>query len=98
MPNGDKILKAASALADELTDDIFLAKTREEHIRVTARANAATELLFLLTELQGEDGGQPLTGLYNIASTTTDVACSNCGDDSATDGYDLCTECLTAAG
>lgn len=96
MPNGKKILKAASALADELTDDIFLAKTREEHIRVTARANAATELLFLLTEAQAEDGGQPLTGIYNIASTPTDRTCSNCGDELTTDGYDLCTECLTA--
>ena len=73
MPNGDKILKAASALADELTDDIFLAKTREEHIRVTARANAATELLFLLTETQAEDGGQPLTGIYNTAAQQTDA-------------------------
>jgi hypothetical protein len=28
-------------LADRLTDDIALSKTREEHIRVTARANEA---------------------------------------------------------
>jgi len=96
MPNGDKILKAASALADELTDDIFLAKTREEHIRVTARANAATELLFLLTELQDEDGGEPLTGIYNIASSPTGGTCSNCETEPVTNGHDLCTECLTA--
>lgn len=43
-----KILEAASALADELKADIPLAKTREEHIRVTARANAAAELVNLL--------------------------------------------------
>lgn len=36
--------EAARELAEELTDDIKLSKTREEHIRVTARANAATAL------------------------------------------------------
>lgn len=36
--------EAARALAGELTDDIKLSKTREEHIRVTARANSATAL------------------------------------------------------
>lgn len=38
------LLQAARDLADELRNDIDLAKTREEHIRVTARANAAREL------------------------------------------------------
>ena len=32
-------------LAARLQDDIELSKTREEHIRVTARANEAAELL-----------------------------------------------------
>lgn len=45
----DKILEAASALAADLKADIPLAKTREEHIRVTARANAAAELVNLLS-------------------------------------------------
>ena len=42
------LLTVAEELARNLTDDIPLAKTREEHIRVTARANRATELLNLL--------------------------------------------------
>jgi hypothetical protein len=41
----DRILDIAEELATVLTADIPLAKTREEHIRVTARANQATELL-----------------------------------------------------
>ena len=44
-----EILKLAAALAEELAADIALAKTREEHIRVTARANAAAQLLNVLT-------------------------------------------------
>ena len=44
----NKILEAARALAENLTDDISLSMNREEHIRVTARANAATELYNLL--------------------------------------------------
>jgi len=45
----EKLIETARALADDLQSDIPLAKTREEHIRVTARANAALELLNLLT-------------------------------------------------
>jgi hypothetical protein len=45
----DNLLTVAEELARDLTADIPLAKTREEHIRVTARANRATELLNLLT-------------------------------------------------
>jgi hypothetical protein len=44
----DKILDIAEELAKLLTADIPLAKTREEHIRVTARANHATELVNLI--------------------------------------------------
>ena len=40
----EEIIEAARALADELSNDIKLATTREEHIRVTARANAAAAL------------------------------------------------------
>lgn len=40
----EEILEAARSLADELSKDIQLASTREEHIRVTARANAAAAL------------------------------------------------------
>lgn len=40
----DFLLEAARELADQLSKDIPLATTREEHIRVTARANAAAAL------------------------------------------------------
>ncbi len=45
----NNLLAIAEELARNLTDDIPLAKTREEHIRVTARANRATELFNLMT-------------------------------------------------
>jgi hypothetical protein len=45
MPGNNNIQKLAQDLAASLYDDIALAKTREEHIRVTARANAAAELI-----------------------------------------------------
>lgn len=45
----ENIIEAAARLSGELTADIIMSKTREEHIRVTARANAALELLHMLT-------------------------------------------------
>jgi hypothetical protein len=54
--NNNLQLELASQLAASLKADINLAKTREEHIRVTARANAAAELLTELTTLDSEDG------------------------------------------
>lgn len=45
----ENIIEAITQLSGELTADIPLAKTREEHIRVTARANAAVALLHMLT-------------------------------------------------
>lgn len=54
--NNNLQLELASQLAASLKADIDLAKTREEHIRVTARANAAAELLTELTTLDSEDG------------------------------------------
>ena len=38
------LLEAARELSTELSKDIESCKTREEHIRVTARANAAAAL------------------------------------------------------
>ncbi len=35
----------AARLAERLQEDVQLSKTREEHVRVTARANEALELL-----------------------------------------------------
>ena len=54
--NNNNQLELAAELAASLKADIDLAKTREEHIRVTARANAAAELLTELTTLTSEDG------------------------------------------
>jgi hypothetical protein len=45
------LLEAARELSDNLSKDIEKCQTREEHIRVTARANAAAALYNgLLTE------------------------------------------------
>lgn len=44
MMTTEQLLEAARALANDLASDIPLSKTREEHIRVTARANAAAAL------------------------------------------------------
>lgn len=52
--NNNLRLELASELAASLKEDIGLAKTREEHIRVTARANAAVALLTELTTLDSE--------------------------------------------
>jgi hypothetical protein len=54
--NNNNQLELAAQLAASLKADIDLAKTREEHIRVTARANAAAELLTELTTLDSENG------------------------------------------
>jgi hypothetical protein len=51
-----KIIEAARDLADKLTADIPFSKTREEHIRVTARANAALEIYNMLSEAASENG------------------------------------------
>lgn len=40
----EQIREAARELAENLLADIPLCKTREEHIRITARANAAAAL------------------------------------------------------
>lgn len=51
----DFLLEAARELADELNKDIQLAKTREDHIRVTARANAAAALYNSMISSTEED-------------------------------------------
>ena len=45
MTANNNLVSLAQELAANLHADIGLAKTREDHIRVTARANAAAELL-----------------------------------------------------
>ncbi len=49
----EQVREAARELADSLHSDIALCTTREEHIRVTARANAAAALYNVMTS---EDG------------------------------------------
>lgn len=44
----NNLIELAERLAARLNEDIPLSKTREEHIRVTARANEAAELLNLI--------------------------------------------------
>jgi hypothetical protein len=46
-----KILAAAREHAERLTADIPLARVRDEHIRVTARANESVLLLTALEEI-----------------------------------------------
>lgn len=43
--------EAARQLAVELAADVEQAKTREEHIRVTARANEAARIAYMLSHL-----------------------------------------------
>ena len=48
VPAMSDIIEMARDLATQLQEDIALSKNREEHIRVTARANAATDLANML--------------------------------------------------
>lgn len=45
----EELLKIAGAHAARLEEDIKLCRTRDEHLRVTARANEAFEILNRLT-------------------------------------------------
>jgi len=70
---GNEYFDLAERLAARLFADITLAKTREEHIRITARANEASELLVLLTELKtassGVDQEEPLYEFDTVTFT-----------------------------
>lgn len=46
------IIELARELAERLAEDVALASTRMEHVRVTARANAAANLLLALQETE----------------------------------------------
>lgn len=50
----EKIFEAARELADELSADIQKCSTRTEHVRVTARANAAADLVDMLARLDDD--------------------------------------------
>jgi len=49
-----ELAATARALAEVLTEDVALASTREEHVRLTARANAAQTLATSLEEVTDE--------------------------------------------
>jgi hypothetical protein len=51
----DALLEEAQQLATQLQDDIKLASTRLEHVRLTARANEAALLAERLKELNTND-------------------------------------------
>jgi len=51
----DALLEEAQQLAAQLQDDIKLASTRLEHVRLTARANEAALLAERLKELNTND-------------------------------------------
>lgn len=55
---GTNNLELMRELAARLQDDIVLAKSREEHIRLTARANAAAALLEEMRISEVEPGGE----------------------------------------
>jgi hypothetical protein len=48
----EQLLKLAQLHLERLENDIKLARTRDEHIRVTARANEASEMVNGLLKLQ----------------------------------------------
>lgn len=50
----EKIFEAARALAEQLRADIEKCSTRAEHIRATARANEAAELVGMLLVLEDD--------------------------------------------
>jgi hypothetical protein len=56
--NPREIIEMVRSHAQGLDDDVNLTATRMEHIRVTARANEAHQILNLLTELWGETSGE----------------------------------------
>jgi len=51
----NEVIEKFVELTDNLHSDVRLASTRLEHIRLTARANEATNLLHNLMNLQADD-------------------------------------------
>jgi len=51
----NEVIEKFIELTDNLHSDVRLASTRLEHIRLTARANEATNLLHNLMNLQADD-------------------------------------------
>lgn len=57
-PRMHKLLTEAIQLAQQLNDDVRLASTRVEHVRLTARANEAALLVERLKELLDDEESQ----------------------------------------
>lgn len=53
-----EIIDMVRSHAQGLENDVNQTSTRVEHIRVTARANEAHQILNLLTDLWGETSGE----------------------------------------
>lgn len=51
MSDVTELVTAADELAELLAADVEQAKTREEHIRVTARANEAARIAYMVRHL-----------------------------------------------
>lgn len=62
----EQVREAARELAENLLGDIPLCSTREEHIRVTARANAAAALYNVLISEDGPLVADEDPGTKNI--------------------------------
>jgi hypothetical protein len=56
MMTAEQLIEEAEQLAARLESDIIECRTRDEHIRVTARANEAANLLNGLRKFQSEAG------------------------------------------
>jgi hypothetical protein len=54
-----KIIELSRALATQLNSDVRLSSTRVEHVRNTARANEANNILNELNALAGEINDEP---------------------------------------
>lgn len=69
----EEALQALTALRDSLLADVPLARTREEHIRVTARAHAADQILALAARKPTNTGTylteQVLEPAYSLTET-----------------------------
>jgi hypothetical protein len=59
MLNVSELFYAATEHYERLVADIPLAKTRDEHVRVTARANEAAAIVESLNYFRNLEGGVP---------------------------------------
>jgi hypothetical protein len=61
----EQLLELALRHVERLENDIKLARTRDEHIRVTARANEAAEMVNGLLKLQSNEP-QPVRNISGM--------------------------------